>query len=279
MEPGPDNIHLLLTALVDGELDAAQTDAVLQYTASRPELEELLARHRTLVNASARVLAKAPSIAPEKLRRQIEQLNANYKTAAIASRKAGNSLRGFTLPAVAACFCFVAGGFTAYYFQRPGKSTTVVSAPIIPASVVSRIEFLHADCARLADFQHAGPFPAGQLSDDMQNDLARDKPFPDLNSIGFGFVGAGPCGRPLERTIHLLYRSKKPESRAAISILVQEYSGQYALEVGQLYTLASPQSPFPAVAWRSEKVMYFLVTDNDETERNALKLIRLAPRK
>jgi hypothetical protein len=92
-----------------------------------------------------------------------------------------------------------------------------------------------------------------------------------------GVRGAGPCGKPLPGTAHLLYRSVRPGSVKAVSVFVQSWHGQYPLGAGRLYTVSVASSPFPMLAWRTESVVYFLLADDEATERAAASLIRGAP--
>jgi hypothetical protein len=150
---------------------------------------------------------------------------------------------------------------------------------VLPAAVVAGAEEVHGICSRLALGLHSGGYPAdvAGLAASVEHDLHSDRPYPDLTSIGFAYRGAGPCGKPLADTAHLLYRSLRPGSVHAVSVFVQPWHGQYPIEAGRLYTASVAQNPFPMLAWRTDRVLYFLLADDPATERAAAALIRTAP--
>ncbi len=88
----------------------------------------------------------------------------------------------------------------------------------------------------------------------------------------------GPCGDPLPDTIHLLYKSNRPGTFAALSIFVQSYHNQYPLSLDQIYTASDARDPFPMLVWRTEKVVYFLLADDEQTEHRAASAIAAAPK-
>ena len=156
----------------------------------------------------------------------------------------------------------------------PSVGTT---ADVLPAAVVARAEEVHGFCARLADGLHTGGYPAdvAALAPAVERDLHTDHPYPDLSPIGYRYRGAGPCGRPLADAAHLLYRSVRPGSVSAVSVFVQPWHDQYPLAAGgRLYTVSVATSPFPMLAWRTDRVVYFLLADDAPTERRAADLIR-----
>jgi hypothetical protein len=115
------------------------------------------------------------------------------------------------------------------------------------------------------------------LAASVRQDLGReDAPYPDLSAIGYRFVGAGPCGKPLEGTVHLLYKSPRPES--VISLFVQAHDGRFGMRPGTLHTLAGAGAPFPAYAWRTERVVYILVADDEQAADRARAAIGTAPK-
>ena len=132
----------------------------------------------------------------------------------------------------------------------------------------------------MADRLHSADYPqiAAPLAADVARDLRSSHPYPDLSGIGFRYVGAGPCGDPLPDTIHLLYKSNRPGTFAALSIFVQSYHNQYPLSLDQIYTASDARDPFPMLVWRTEKVVYFLLADDEQTEHRAASAIAAAPK-
>ncbi len=281
IEPNPDNIYPLLTALADGELSAEDADRLTRYLSCHPELTQWLRDQRRLTDAAARALRTPPALAPQALRRRVLQMARGDGTGAAPATTRVFHRGVLVRQALAASVLLTVGLLAGRYGPRgpsPIPHVAPAQTPVIPASIVSHVALLHADCSRLDDARHAAPFPAGELSADVKRDLSSDKPYPDLAPLGFRYVGAGPCGHALEGTLHLLYRTTRPDSRAAVSVFVQPFAGQYALDAGTVYSLAAAQSPFPTLAWRTDKVVYFLVADDEATERQALALIRNVPK-
>jgi hypothetical protein len=60
-------------------------------------------------------------------------------------------------------------------------------------------------------------------------------------------------------------------------VFVQAWHDQYPLKPGRLYTVSVATSPFPMLAWRTDRVVYFLLADDDATEQAAAALIRGEP--
>ena len=278
---GEHNIHEYLTAFADGELDASAILSVLDYLAAHPEGLELMRNQQRLRVAAGRaVRAGAPPV-PAALRQRIESL-ASASTAAVPRPPAGPRPSRWRIPLVAAAF-LLAGLLAGRWVLAPKPTTPVVVAPardpIVPVSLVVQASRVHADCSRLTAGLHAAGYPKEMsgLSRAVQEDLGSDNPYPDLSDIGFEYVGAGPCSAPLQNTIHLLYLSKDRAKHKAVSVFVQPNTGQFELRPGNLYLLSGPRSTFPVFAWRSDSVVYFLVTDDPDTADKARELIAGSP--
>jgi hypothetical protein len=69
----------------------------------------------------------------------------------------------------------------------------------------------------------------------------------------------------------------RPGSVQAVSIFVQGWHDQYPLDAGRLYTVSVASSPFPMLAWRTDKVVYFLLADDAATVQKSAELIRQTP--
>lgn len=291
---GEQNIDGYLTAFADGELDAAQNIQVLNYLTSHPAaLRLMLDQQQLRVEAQRAIRGRTPGV-PDALRQRIEALAASITTdAPAASARAPTGGAGSAKWRMAAAAMLLigitAGGLAGRFLLRPTPPATVAvidrpvpverPAPVIPASLLSAATRVHVDCSRLAERLHGAGYPPAflDLAAAVKADVGVDSPRPDLSSIGFRFVGAGPCGRPLEGTIHLLYRSTEVGSVAGVSVFVQRNAGQLPLQPGNLYTASGPDAPFPMLAWRTERVVYFLLADDAETADRARRAIGGAP--
>ena len=94
--------------------------------------------------------------------------------------------------------------------------------------------------------------------------------------MGYKLVGAGPCRKPLEGTVHLLYRSTVKDVNDTLSIFVQPIDAQTQLEPGRFYLVSDPASAHPMFAWRTARRAYFLVGDEMETTERARGALTVA---
>ncbi len=267
---GEDNIREYLTAFADGELDAARILTVLDYLALHPEALEMMRVQQRLRLAAERAVRGLSPPTPEALRRQLEAMTPDLPPAT-ASPIARVTHRWWMMPIIAAAL--LVGGMLAGHFIVPPRSThSLVQGPdAVPDDVVAHASRIHADCSRLADALHSAGYPkelAG-LALLVKSELKSEYPYPDLSAIGFRLVGAGPCADPMADTAHLLYRSTGAGHESALSVFVQPYKGQFALEKGKFYVVSGPRSPFPVHAWRTSRLVYFLIADDEAVEAKA----------
>lgn len=298
---GEHNIEDFLTAFADGELDAAHRLAVIDYLQSHPEACEYLRDRERLRQSAQRVVLadQTANAIPQALK---DRLNA---IAAGDNLPPSHGLRrlwprGLGIIAASATIGFAIGTLwsrpsgPALHPQAssPTSSVTSTTVPVsltaeavdlrdaaIPPTLVRAAAYVHVDCSRVADRLHSGGYPEdlGPLAKLVETDLRSDAPQPDLTSIGYQFVGAGPCAKPLEGTVHLLYKKTGPEPRATISVFAQAYRGQFGLQPGRMYCIANEESIFPTCAWRSRDVVYFLIADDVSSALSARRAIPSAP--
>jgi len=304
---GPHNIHELLTAYADGELDSAQNLTVIDYLEGHPEGFTYLRDWERLRQAVRKINLeeKQSCEVPAGLRARLQEFAADSGN--VESNRPTTRFPPSPLPwsvwlgvLGTAAACLIGGILGGIYWTRTGNvivQNQAVSPPEIfaprltgeeadvrdakiPARLVLAATHVHVDCSRVAERLHSGGYPVllGPLSALVKNDLKSSAPEPDLSSIGYHYVGAGPCAHPLEGTVHLLYRKDGPEPRAAVSVFVQKYVGQFNLHVGRMYCIAGPASAFPMCAWRSNDVVYFLIADDVTTALSARQAIPGAPR-
>jgi anti-sigma factor RsiW len=286
MEPiNPHSLRRDLSAFADGELDPAAAERLERHLADDRAAAEHLNNIRQL-SAAARRTVRAHTPPPsETLLQRLQQLSspeAPSVPAAPSFRPRALPALWFVLPrALAAAILLAVGIWIGHLLSRPesptvGPGPEALSADVLPASVVAQAEEIHGFCSRLAEGLHSGGYPAdiAPVAASVERDLHSVHPYPDLRSIGYRYRGAGPCGKPLPDTAHLLYRSLVPGSVKAVSVFVQAWHDQYPLKPGRLYTVSVATSPFPMLAWRTDRVVYFLLADDTATEQAAASLIR-----
>ena len=276
---GDNNIQDHLTALADGELDAAQVLAVIDYLVAHPDaLTAMRANQRVRLAARRAMRALTPPV-PDALRRKIE--------AAASAAAPSRGPRKWPMPLFAVAAALLVGLLVGRWALQPPATRVVVSQPTpeaptavepVPPTLIAYASRVHADCSRLEVGLHAAGYPQelSGLAGAVRADLSAPASHPDLSAIGYQFVGAGPCGEPLKGTVHLLYHSVDKGQGRTISVFVQANQGQFKIDRGKLYLLSGPRSPFPVYAWRTDAVVYFLVADNDATAKLARAQIAVA---
>ena len=281
---GPDTLGLYLTAFADGELDAADNLAVLRYVAGHPEAIAELDAHQRLRTAAMRVVASHSVAVPAALRDRIAAIEPDFSIDVAPRPMTGGPYRLMRLTAFAAAavvllaFGLMAGrAMTNRPVAQSAPSGPIGRPDVIPVTVVSAVTKIHVDCSRFLAY-HTGDYPASlqPLGEIVKTDLASDKPEPDLTSAGYTFVGAGPCGHPLDQTVHLLYRSsdkKKGSARDTLSVFVQPFTGQYDIEPGRAYLLTPADAPHPLLVWRTLKAVYFITGDDMREVNSAAQMI------
>jgi anti-sigma factor RsiW len=254
----------LLTAFADGELDAAGRAAVLDYLAANPASAARLVDEARFRQAVARSMERAtPGPSPE-LRQRIEKMlvgspEVDAAPASLAIRAAQRRpIFRWAVAAMAALLFLVSGLFIGRLM--PSQKTT--DGQPLPASLVAAITHIHVDCSR-APSLHNAPFPKelGNLEGSLKTYLGRPKPYPDLSPIGYEYVGAGPCAKPLENTAHLLYRAVGGPVSDTVSLFVQPYIGQVNIEEGKVYWAAGKDAAHPMMVWRKDGLVLYLVGD------------------
>jgi len=283
---GPDNLREYLMAFADGELAQEQRHAVSCYLCKHPESLEQFAEIQHLRAAAQRaVVASTPEI-PGGLRSRIDALMSSLPSPAVeasssprASQSTPRRLRFSSRMVFATAGAIVLASALAFmagqrYAANPSPSlaqnrssfTEAASPDVLPVALTTTMTRVHVDCSRFPAHHTAQiPTELGRLSDALKQDLAADQPHPDLSKLGYRFIGAGPCGKPLETTVHFLYVSTEAGSTDTLSVFAQPAEKESQLEIGKLYVIAGADAAHPALTWRTARVFYFLVGNHART--------------
>ena len=255
-----------LTAFADGELDAAGQLAVLREVATDADALAAVEDEQRLNLACRRVVRRDTPPVGDELRRRIEAM------AGAAPAAASRPVFAWLAAAAAVALLLVGGGVIGRMTARPQSDLAQAGGgSVVPASLARSLTFTHVECSRLPAGLHGASVAEIRpgLVTPLELDLHRDEPFPDLSSIGYRFVGAGPCGHPLDDAVHLLYRSADPAVVDTLSVFVRPFHADDAAERqmqdGRLYQVVARDDPHPLVAWRTERLIYFLVGDGADT--------------
>lgn len=257
-DPGED-----LTAFADGELDAARSADVLEYLSTHSEDARKLARamrFRASVKNAIVADTPAPSAA---LAARVEGLMAQDVGAAPVRRLPAWRARGQVwFGAAAAALLLLSVGLGSGWIIFGPRNTENDPVSAVLASAVTHI---HVDCSR-APSMHTADFPheLGELQDSLKKTLGGVESHPDLSSIGYRYIGAGPCGNPLTGTVHLLYQSNRQPVADTLSLFVTEFHGQVHVGDGKVYWVHGKDSAHPMLVWRNKELVYFLVGDAEK---------------
>lgn len=274
-QPGID--AATLTAFADGELRGADAVAVQAHLAAHPaDAARLAAAGRFRQGVAAALLSNTPAPSND-LRRRVAAMG----TEVPGSQGPG---AGFIGPShyrwrtraalAAAAMIFLAIGIVAgrMIFGPPRAK----DSPPVPASIVADVTWVHVDCSRAPDL-HAAAFPKqlGKLEGRLERYLGRPVPYPDLRPIGYEYIGAGPCGRPAEQTVHLLYKAVGGPIADTVSLFVQPYHGQVHVDEGKVYWAAGRDAAHPMIVWRKDDMVFYLVGDADQPVAKAASLMHV----
>ena len=297
----PTNADRYLTAFADGELDADHGRAVLHYLATHPEAASRVEGELKFRQAVGRVMMRMPAPSAA-LRDAIGRTElpsgpeASTATASVAPARPTITFRPAAAPAIderrlarrlflrrtlplaaAASIAFLAiGVLLGRKGLRPTTDTTVATALPVPATYIAEATRTHVDCSRFPSL-HTGSWPEalGDLGPALLKYLGRPVPYPDLSGIGYEYIGAGPCARPLENAAHLLYRSTDPKDVETVSLFVQKYDGHSLIQPGKVYRIAGRDAAHPMIVWRHADMVFYLISDAEEPLENAARAIKI----
>jgi hypothetical protein len=183
-----------------------------------------------------------------------------------------------TLPlAAAASIAFLAIGVMLGRTGLHGPAEAIGPSSLpVPATYIAEATRTHVDCSRYPSL-HTGSWPQalGDLGPPLKAYLGRPVPYPDLSGIGYEYVGAGPCARPLEHAAHLLYRSTTPKDVETVSLFVQQYDGHSPIQPGKVYRIAGKDAAHPMIVWRYADMVFYLVSDAEEPLEKAARAIHV----
>lgn len=279
---------LLARLAADEELSAEQARA-LDALSATPDarVSERVAFEHALRDSVSRVMSDAPP-APDALRERIlaalrgdaeqqapEPIPFRTPEPARPSGHTGPFRLGWILAAAALV------GVAAIALLVPnqtgvGPSTTQRSA-ILPAATAERlVSFLdssHDKCANFGDVfkqkmiarTHAEAAEAAIAILPRVPDVL-ELPDERLAVLGYRFAGLGRCAVPGKgRSAHLIYRSITEADAVAISLFVQEDTGELPLEEGTKCYCAGlcKDGKKQVTVWRREMLIFYLVAPAD----------------
>ena len=275
----PHNLEEHLTAFSDGELDAALHPALFRYLQEHPEALQRLEQEQHLRLVARRLVEGSVPGPSGELRARIEALQVDedepaddggVTPAPSPGRRRWSAARWLAAPLAAAALLGL-GFVWGRQFVAP-VGVVVVPPPPARHAIASDVTSVHVDCSGLASRLHDAAFPVDrpQLRSVVASVFGGEHPHPDLAAAGYALVGSGPCGHPLEDTVHLLYRATGEEARDTVSVFVRPDRGDAVMEPGRSYELRGGANPHPVFTWREGGVRFFLVTDGIDPARRVL---------
>jgi len=274
-EAQKDEAGRYLAALADGEADeltVEQREAALRHLAAQPHSAARLVAEVRLRQAVSHYMSGAAALPSDSFRQRIHDLagaeeiapdQASMQPSSSATLGRPRPMRAWTIwPAAAAATVFLVIGL---WVGREMGGQSPGGAEPVPASLVADVTHIHVDCSRAPDL-HTADFPKelGDLKGSLEKYLGRPVPYPDLSSIGYQYIGAGPCAKPLENMAHLLYRAKGGPITDTISLFVQRDGPSSKLKEGKVYWAAGKDAAHPMIVWRRDNMTFYLVGDADK---------------
>lgn len=262
-----------LIAFADGELDAAASADVLEFLSTHPQEARDLARMMRFQAAVARNLESATPAASDALRSRVSGLLAQnqgaYRRVLPAWRRQSQVLFGFAAAALLLLSIGLGSGWLLF-----SPSTELAGG--VPAITVQRIDQTHVECSR-APSLHNLPFPheMAELEGELKACLGNGKTYPDLQAVGYEYVGAGACTGFLPGMVHLLYKSAHGPLSDTVSLFVREYHGEVHLVDGKVYWVQAKDAAHPTLVWRKGGLVFFLVGDAPRPVEQAAEMMHL----
>ncbi len=136
-----------------------------------------------------------------------------------------------------ACLLLLLGGIGGRFaWPRDEATSTLMPAAAahpVPASLAQAVIRVHAECSGYPEL-HGSSYPRElvELASAVRADLDQETPYLDLSRAGYQLIGAGPCRRQVENTIHSLYRRTGKNVSAVLSVFVRSFEGQVQLDPG-----------------------------------------------
>ncbi|QOV91652.1 anti-sigma factor family protein [Humisphaera borealis] len=264
-----------LMAFADGELNAAQQLEAMRAVAADTDAAKVVEQEIRLRQAVARTLSAGPGPS-EALQRSVAALA--FQMPAATTAEPSSVARRWVPLGVAAAIALLAGGTLIGRFALQPDRPTIATHPdrdVLPANYIAAATQIHVRCSRGVEHHPHGGWPKTLVSIEepvKQYVNNNSQHYPDLSSIGFKYLGCGPCGRPEETGVHLLYRSTAGTD--TLSLFIEPFTNQVDLAPGTCcYSRTS--DVHPVLVWRTQNLVFFMVGNAKaavESARTAMKL-------
>jgi hypothetical protein len=292
-EPLDDNqLRKYIEAFADGELDVTTNLRVLERMAMSPEATRRVMHQQQLHQLVDRAMREQAPPVPAELAAKIEGIlrqpataPAPLATAPSASFPAPAQSHSpavlatlFSWPAMAAAAFVVVSalGYLIVISNRPPAPAQVVSndsfdAPFFTPELVEdrRAKAMgrrHEKCsATIESLMKAEQFgkELSQIPMKVSEYLGLSSaiPQPDLSKLGYEFSGAGRCGLPGGKAVHLVYKPIEGSGRTdSVSLWIRaDAASAVNIEEGKLYAATSEDAEHPILVWRRGSAVYYLV--------------------
>jgi len=280
-----DDIELrkYVEAFADGELDVESNLRVLERMAMSPDATRRVVHQQELRRMVDRAMREQTPAVPAALRAKIEALTRPAAHAERAAMRHGASpiagrIGRWAWPAAAAMIALAAVGLwlanrppseTRPRIAAPDKNNHPFAAPVFAANLIAddrpaRMGRKHDRCAeQIQNLRGIEQFTreVEAIPRDVENFLGIGGSMPvlDLSSVGYEFAGAGPCGLPGGKAVHLVYNPIDPaEQNASVSLWIRADAGEVQVEEGKVYAANPNDAAHPILVWRRGNVVYYL---------------------
>ena len=278
-----------LARFVDGELDRAGVQRVVDRMANDPEAARQVLHQQQLQQAVGRVMSAQSPPAPAALHASIDKIAgdsssaitapATSETPTVAAEPyAGPPVVGSIgrwVPAAVAAVLLVS---SLVVFYESGRRGNGAQSDLLPASE-SLFASRHVQCSTGAEMlMGADEFPTEleELPAKLASYLG-DNPTPslDLSRLGYEFHAAGRCTVPGYGAVHLIYHARAQSGRHdSLSLWINRYKGRPEIEPGRIYRATKDSAVHPILLWRDSSMIYHLVGDSPKHTEQAANALR-----
>lgn len=265
----------ILSAYADGELDLVRQADTLRRLAADASAVRAVESQVRLRDAVSRVLSNVPppdSDLLTKVEALAWQMPVGDQVAAMASSNTVSRVPRTWFPyAAAAAVALVASGLLIGRYalpQIPSSTLVAINKPAperpVPISYVDAGTRTHVHCSQFAEIHDHDGWPAdlAALNVPIKKYLASDQPHPDLSRVGYRYVGCGPCGRPMQTGVHLLYQGRNAGD--SLSLFIEPFKGQVSIPIGECHACRGPEAAHPVYVWRTSELVFMLIGNAKE---------------
>ena len=288
------DLRKYIEAFADGELDVETNLRVLERMAMNPQATQRVMHQQELRRLVDRAMREQTPAVPADLRAKIQAMsrqaaadsNQNHSHNLAHSNFSFTSFLRRWSPALAASILL---GVAIFLWSNRSNNNApapidpprevfhdgtfdapIIRTDLIESGRVSRMGKRHENCAAKIEALVGSDQFSKNLTE-IPTKIATylgpqiSVPIPDLSALGYEFRGAGTCGLPGGKAVHLVYKPIDGTNRTdSMSLWIRgDETNQVQIEEGKLYSATDLGSAHPIMVWRRGSAVYYLVGNTD----------------